>query len=167
MGLTMTSKKATAPNFVGVLEEAARHKEPKLSPLPPGTYLCVVEHCEPAKFGEDKTDCVDFILKPLEVVEVDAEQRYQAVGIVEIGKTEIRYRVFVTEFGSQYCSRDSLWKLIKFLKRDLEVSARTLSEALANAAGKRVIVKVAHKPSSDGSRTFLAVEKTAKPFQRG
>ena len=103
----------------------------------------------------------------MEVVEVDSEHRDQADEIVEVGKVDIRHRVFVTEFGSQYCSQKSLRKLVKFLTQDLGVSARTLSEAIANAVGKRVIVKVIHKPSSDGTRTFVVVEKTAKPFQRG
>jgi hypothetical protein len=148
-------------NFAKILEETVREKTRKVSPLPEGTYLCVVAHYEFATFGENKSDCVDFILKPLEVIEVDPEQLDQAAEIIEIGKIEIRHRVFVTEFGSQECSQNSLWKLVKFLDQDLGVSAGTLSEAIANAVGKQVIVTIVHKKPEDGKRTFLMVVKTA------
>jgi hypothetical protein len=156
-------KKVTnpAPNFAGILEEATRKKERKVPPLPPGTYLCIVENYLFEKFGEDDTPCIDFLLKPLEAIDVDFERLYE-IGI-ELSDVEIRHRIFVTAFGSQYCSQESLRKLVKFLDQDLEVSASILSEAIANAVGKRVIVKVIHKASSDGTRMFLAVKKTAKP----
>jgi hypothetical protein len=151
-----------APSFADVLEESAREKVRQVSPLPEGTYLCIVEDYQLANFGEDKTPCVDFILKPLEVINVDPEQLDQAAEIVEIGKERIRHRVFVTVFGSQECNSKSLWKLVKFLAQDLEVSTGTLVEAIMNAVGKQVIVTIEHQKAPDGERTFLKVVKTAK-----
>jgi hypothetical protein len=155
-------KKATKSdaNFADILEKTPADANKVL--LPKGCYLCHVDAYVYAKFGEDDTPCIDFILKPLEAVEVDPEQFDQALEIIEIATVEIRHRLFVTEFGCQECSQKSPRKLIQFLDRDLGISVGVFAEAIANAVGKQVIVTIGHKTSQDGSQIFLVVRKTAK-----
>ena len=152
-------------SFRKLLDMPLNELEPQ--PLPPGTYLCIVDG-QPyfEKAGEeDEIDCEDdetlyvvFTFRPLRVEnDVDQGQLREVLNGEMLSDREITYRMFVDQ-SNQFKGR-----INKFLVDDLGIdSTLRLKEALPEAMGKEVYVKLMHQPSKDGRRLLAIVASTAK-----
>lgn len=153
-------------NFQDILSKpSAAIEAPKA--LPPGTYLCIVEG-QPAfsKVGQNQTDVVDFILKPMQAqgdVDADAlaaclavkDAAGNVIGAKPLADRKIRHRLFVTE--------DSVYRVKNFLDHcDVEEGTRSLGERIPMAMGKQVLATMGHKSSNDGTQIYGEVKSTAK-----
>jgi hypothetical protein len=127
-------------------------------PLPVGKYLCIVDgQYKFEKAGTKETDCVDFNLQPIQVVDgVDQDQLAAALNGEALRDKRIRHRMFITP--------DSAYRLKRFLIDDLGIAPTTLWQMLSETPGKEVIVKITHQPSKNKNSTtvYANVESTEK-----
>jgi len=143
-------------NFQDVLNKPATDVKPP-EPLPPGTYLCIVDGPgEFAKIGQKQTDCINWKLKPMQAQpDVDQAALTQALQGKTLQEKMIRHRSFITE--------ESVWRLKEFLAHlGVEEGSKTLGEMLPEAPGRQVLVTVGHRASEDGTQVFQEVKSTAK-----
>jgi len=131
---------------------------PKPQALPIGTYLTVVDGpYKPTKVGQDQTDCVEFVLKILSVMEADPSEvsDYEsAQGGSLLGKT-INARFFLTD--------KALYRLDEFLEIVGIAKGLPYKQALAEVTGKQVVINVSQRPSPDGTRMFSDIKGYARP----
>jgi hypothetical protein len=142
-------------SFADILDMPVEEiKEPKA--LPPGTYLCVVDgQPEYAKVGQNQTDCVNFMLKPLQAqADVDQKQLAEVLNGAALSDKKIRYRLFITN--------ESKHRLKKFLADDLGIEQTNFRQMVPEAMGKQVMAKLTHQASQDGTTVYTQVQSTAK-----
>jgi hypothetical protein len=146
----------TDPNFQDILDmQVVDIKDPTL--LPVGGYVCLVtRQPEFANVGVNNTACVDFNLVPQQAHEdVDQNLLAQALNGAALNTKTIRHRMFVT--------KDSAYRLKRFLTDDLGIEQTTLRQMISEAMGKQVLVQLRHQASKDGTgRVFINVNKTSK-----
>lgn len=144
------------PSFQDVLNKpAADVKAP--SPLPVGTYLCLVDGPgEFGKIGQKQTDCINWKLKPMQAQDdVNQADLATALNGAALQDKVIRHRSFITE--------ESVWRLKQFLEHlGIEEGSKSLGEMIPEAQGKQVLATVGHRTSEDGTQVFQEVKATAK-----
>jgi len=125
--------------------------------LPIGGYLGMV-FGQPIfeKVGEKQTDSVVFFIKPIQAQnDVDQEQLAKVLNGEALQDRTITHRIFVTD--------KSKHRIKKFLFDDLGIDGTSsLRQAINEAMGRQVLVKLNHQPSKDGSTVFENVASTAK-----
>lgn len=143
-------------SFQEILNKPAASVEPP-SPLPVGTYLCIVDgQGEYKKMGKNNTDVLELSLKPIQPQpDVDQEALATALKDKSLQDKPIRHRLFITD--------DAVWRLRKFIEDcGIEVGTRSLGELVMELPGKQVLVTMGHRASDDGTQIFGEVKNTAK-----
>jgi hypothetical protein len=99
---------------------------------------------------------VNFNLKPLSAGEdVDRRQLKEALNGAALQDKKIRHRLFITN--------ESKHRLRKFLQDDLGISpGLQFRQAIMEAMGKQVYVKLTHQASTDGTTIYNNVSATAR-----
>lgn len=144
------------PSFEDILNMPASDIKPP-KPLPPGTYLCLIDGIpEFAKIGEKQTDVVNFnarVMQPLDDVDHQLLAEFEN-GVA--GKT-VRIRFFITE--------DAKHRLLNFLKDHLDIEVTTLKQMISEAPGRQVLVTIKHRVVQDGANinVYTDVSGTAHP----
>jgi len=148
--------------FQELLDMPLNEFEPK--PLPHGTYLCVVVQqpdfdrvCdEDAIDYEDETPCVVFTFKPVQVQnDVDQRELREVLNGETLSEREITYRIPAAD-------RSKRW-IKKFLVDDLGIDPTLqLKQAICEAMGRQVNVKLSHRVAKNGSAVYDFVVGTAK-----
>ena len=124
--------------------------------LPVGTYVCIVDgQPEYAKIGKNNTDCVNFMLKPVQAMQdVDQSQLAEVLNGSSLQDKKVRHRLFVT--------KDSSWRLKQFLNEHLGIPLTSLGQMVPEAMGKQVMVTLGHQAADDGVQIYQTVKATAK-----
>ena len=128
-------------------------KAPQAYPV--GTYHCLVDGPpEAGKMGAKQTPYLRFrckILSPMQDVDAMQAAEQQIVGKI------INVDQFITD--------EAAYRVNEFLGDHLGIADvpgdKTLTQAIAEAPGKQVLVKLRHETSQDGKRVFHRVESTA------
>lgn len=140
-------------NFQDILNKRVDAVE-RPKPHPMGTYLVLVEGAPKfSQVGENKRDVADFNLKILQPQpDVDPEEIEKSGGVN--GKS-VRARFFLTD--------DAVWRLDAFLFEALGIeTGKSRTQAIAEAPGKQVMVKIKHRPSEDGTQMYHEISDYLK-----
>lgn len=146
----------TEPNFQSILDKPTSDIKPP-QPLPPGTYLCLVEG-QPnlGKSSQKQTDFVEYTAKVLQPQPDVTPESIEAAGGV-VGKTT-RLTYYITDAA--------VYRLKQFLVESLGIDdaggTRPLRQMLSEAMGKQVYVKIRHRPNEQGDGMRAEVESTTK-----
>jgi hypothetical protein len=139
-------------SFQDILNKKADDVE-RPKPLPPGTYLGVVEGLpEFAEIGKNQTPVANLKIKLLAAEDdVDSDALREMGGA--LGKS-LRHRLFLTE--------DAAWRVKQFLEEHLGINGdgKTLGELFNEAPGNQVKVVVKHRPSQDGQTIYAEIDRT-------
>lgn len=143
---------ANAPaNMASILDRAAdTFERPK--PLPVGQYLTTVVGQPRQDVSEKKgTPFIEYTLKLMQAMEdVDEEALAEAGGI---GERTMKNTFYLTEA--------SAYRLKEFLEHcGVEIEGKKLSQAVGEAAGCQVIIKIKHTTSEDGEQIYANIAKT-------
>jgi len=129
-------------NFTDILNKPAESIE-KPKPRPPGTYLCIVNGPHKMKEVNDKP-VVSISFKTMQAQDdVDQALLAESGGV---GNTVVQDYFLQTNDGN-----DNSWGLLQFLENHLgiEKAGKTLSQMLAEAPGKQVLVNLKHEIYTD------------------
>ena len=122
-------------------------------PLPVGTYAARIAKIEPGKFGQKKTDGVEFTFVPYDAKEdVDAQKLQEREGLRD---TSLRSVFWITP--------DAAPMLKNFLidMVGLEGSGKTMRQLLAEAPNQQVGIVVTSGITKDG-REFAQIDRFCK-----
>lgn len=142
------------PSFEDIMNRPSSEiKAPQAYPV--GTYHCLVDGPpEAGKMGARQTPYLRFkckILSPMQDVDAAQAAEQQIVGKI------INVDQFITD--------DAAYRVNEFLGDHLGIADvpgdKSLTQAMAEAPGKQVLVKLRHETSQDGKRVFHRVESTA------
>jgi hypothetical protein len=125
--------------------------------LPVGTYLCKVwGQPDIGQVGKNQTDCVTFTLKVLQAQpDVDETQLADVINGGALSDRTITHRMFVTDRSKH--------RIKKFLVDDLGLDpTQSLREAINEAMGKDVLVRLTHQIGQDQQTIFENVLSTAR-----
>jgi hypothetical protein len=143
-------------NFAEILDIKLEEIKPH-QPLPVGTYHCFVDG-QPitGQAGPNNTNCVTFNLKVIQAQDdVDPKQLAEAINGEALSGRSIKHLMFITDRSKH--------RIKKFLVDDLGVDpTNSLRQALLEAMGKPVLVKLVHQASKDGKTIFENVDRTAR-----
>jgi len=148
----MKTMEVKMANFEEILNKPASEiKAPPAYPV--GTYHCLVDGPPaPGKSSQKQTDFLKFkfkILAPFDGVDAAQAAEQQIVGKI------IESDYYITEAAA--------WRLKDMLVDHLgiEEANKTMTQLVAEAPGKQLLVKLRHELSQDGKRVYHRVESTA------
>jgi len=148
------------PDFSAILNRQSSEVErPKAMPI--GSYIWAItglpRYDKSAKKG---TPFVEFACKPLQAVEVDAEDLEAALQKKDgsnklLGDMQQKLTFYLTE--------DALWRLKKFLVTDLQIEEeeKTLQQMIDESVGCQFIGTIGHDPTQDGEGVYAQIKQTA------
>ena len=117
--------------------------------LPVGTYHCLIDgRAEP---GESKNQNKYLRFKFKILAPMGDVNKEQAVEQQVVGKI----------FTNDYVTDNATYRLTEMLNDHLGIEHKPLEQALEEAPGRQLLVKLKHELSQDGKRSFHRVESTA------
>lgn len=141
----------TAANMAAILDRPAdTFERPK--PLPVGQYLTTVVGQPRQDVSEKKqTPFVEYTLKLMQAYDdVDQEALTEAGGI---GDRTMKITFYLTEA--------SAYRLKEFLEHcGVDIDGKKLSQAIGEAAGCQVVIKIKHTASDDGEQIYANIART-------
>jgi hypothetical protein len=150
-------RESTMPSFEEILSRPASENKPPEA-LPVGTYHCLVDGPpNRGKSSQKQTDFLQFkfkILSAMQDVDAKAAAEQQVVGKF------ITNDYYITD-GATYRCQDMLVDDLGIELSDGSGGEKSLSQLVAEAPGKQVLVKIKHDLSQDGKRKFHRVDSTA------
>jgi alpha-ketoglutarate-dependent taurine dioxygenase len=139
-------------DFSKILSKQAAEIEPPKT-LPVGTYLCNNPKLPDFKgIGKEDTPVAQLQLVVLSAQEDVDPAELAAFGEVA-GKT-IRHQMWLTESGEFYTKEE----LVNAWGCD---ESGTLGQMFNETINKQVLVTIKHRPSEDGTKMYVEVEKVA------
>jgi hypothetical protein len=138
-------------NFSDILDTPYDEVE-RPKPLPPGTYLTVVQSFREDVSSKAQTPYVEYTLQPQQAGEDVADEELEAMG--GIGTRTLRYTCYKTE--------GALWRLKEFhIACGLEVKGKTPRQLVPEAVGCQVTVHVKHRPNIQGTGVYAEIDMVA------
>lgn len=152
----------TQANFSDILDRAPNEIE-KPKPLPPGTYLTVLQGVpRQDKSAKKQTPFVEFTHKIVSAGDdVDPEELDTALTAPDGSKKSLQEIQLRNTF---YLTENSAWRLKDFLKDcgfDVDTGDQSLREMIESSTGRSVNIYVKHEPSQDGTSVFAQIGGTS------
>lgn len=125
-------------------------------PLPPGTYLCVVDGVPEIKqLGKEQNWCALYKLKPLQAQpDVDQQGLIEALDGKGLSETSINNNMWITDKAA--------FRLKSFLSHlGFPEESGTPGEHINASAGRQVLVTLGLRPSEDGKMMYNEIKNTA------
>lgn len=138
------------PDFASILNTPAESVE-KPKPLPPGTYLSIIQGPHKQREVNDKP-VIDIVYKTAQAQEDVDQAELAASG--GVGR-----QISQTFFLTNNEGAENTWPLLSFLENSLgiEKTGKSLAQMLAEIPGKQVLVTVKHNVYNDKKTGEMAV----------
>jgi hypothetical protein len=144
-------------NFQDILNRPADEIKPPVT-LPMGSYHTVIVGLpEQGQSSKKKTDYLKFqhkIIAPFDDVDPESIKEFEADGETIAGQT-VDNTFYITD--------KSAFMLKQFVENcGIDLSGKSLAEALDELPNAEVIIHIKHESSEDGTRVFARVGSTAR-----